>query len=227
MQPASSETNRFAVLRRRWRRSLRALVGVFSVALGLSGCCTSAGGQCIEDPGDGPTADGGTGPTLAPEDVAALARVANGSYRNSIGFRLINEEPYRSEVARTSYINVFISIGGASSYSAIAPELVGTDAPVPEGTMIVREVLDRFGEPEKLTLMAKAGPGYNPPIGDWWWAVTDPDGNPLPDSYGNPQAGQMPECHSCHVPRRTDDYLFGVPAAVRGPLSPLEEDRSR
>jgi hypothetical protein len=63
--------------------------------------------------------------------------------------------------------------------------------------------------------MAKGPAGYNPAIGDWFWAVTDLNGTPIVEE-GAPRAGRLADCYGCHVPRETDDYLFGVPAADRG-----------
>jgi len=62
-----------------------------------------------------------------------------------------------------------------------------------------------------VTLMAKMAAGYDSTLGDWWFGVTDPQGVPLSDANG-PQVGRLTDCHSCHIPRATDDYLFGVPA---------------
>jgi hypothetical protein len=49
-------------------------------------------------------------------------------------------------------------------------------------------------------------------IGDWWFAATDPAGNPL-TTNGVLQVGRLDACHMCHIPRAADDYLLGVPAA--------------
>jgi hypothetical protein len=63
--------------------------------------------------------------------------------------------------------------------------------------------------------MVKRATGFNPACGDWWFGVTDPQGNVLADASGVPQTGAIAECASCHIPRATDDFLFGVPSADR------------
>jgi len=60
--------------------------------------------------------------------------------------------------------------------------------------------------------MGKGPAGYDPTLGDWWFGVTDASGAPLSDSSGE-EVGRLTDCHSCHIPRATDDYLFGVPLA--------------
>ena len=81
------------------------------------------------------------------------------------------------------------------------------------GTVIVREVLDARGQITKLTVMAKGPPGYDPSLGDWWFAVTDPRGVPLTEN-GVVQLGRMNQCHNCHLDRGRDDFLFGVPSGT-------------
>jgi hypothetical protein len=49
-----------------------------------------------------------------------------------------------------------------------------------------------------------------PTLGDWWFGVTDPAGVPITDATGL-QVGKLTACHGCHIPRATDDFLFGVP----------------
>jgi hypothetical protein len=55
--------------------------------------------------------------------------------------------------------------------------------------------------------------GYDPTLGDWWFAVTDANGKPLVDQ-GVVQVDRLQACHQCHLERAHDDYLFGVPAGT-------------
>lgn len=121
----------------------------------------------------------------------------------------INARPYVSAIGDFD-INVFVA-GDAADYRRIHPETTGSGATVTPGTVIVRAVLDASGNVSKLTLMAKGPPGYDPSIGDWWWGVTDPTGTPLVED-GVTQVGRLTACHTCHLPRAGDDFLFGVPA---------------
>lgn len=124
-------------------------------------------------------------------------------------FSQINRSAYSSTLG-TFKINVFTS-NAKRDYKRIHPEATNTQIELPPGTIIVREVLDSDGEVAKLTLMTKGEPGYDPRIGDWWFGVTDPDGEPLFEN-GRLQLGRLEECHGCHLPRAADDYLFGVPS---------------
>jgi hypothetical protein len=122
----------------------------------------------------------------------------------------INLQPYLSELGPTS-INCYVA-GDVDDYKKIHPERTGAGVTLPWGTVIVREVLDANRRITKLTVMAKGPPGYDPSLGDWWFAVTDPAGTPLVEN-GVPQVGRMAACHGCHLDRPQDDFLFGVPAA--------------
>ena len=123
-------------------------------------------------------------------------------------FQRVDRAPYLSSVAGAT-IDVFIS-QDARDYRRIHPETTGSAVTMPPGTLIVRQVLDAQGQVTKVTLMAKQRAGYDPTLGDWWFGVTDPAGQPLSDASG-PQVGRLTECHGCHLPRAQDDYLFGVP----------------
>ncbi|HEY5945394.1 MAG TPA: hypothetical protein VIV40_07880 [Kofleriaceae bacterium] len=76
-------------------------------------------------------------------------------------------------------------------------------------------MLDQTGTAQRLTIMAKGPAGYNPTIGDWFWAVTDLNGTPIAEQ-GVPRAGRIADCYGCHLPYASDDYLFGVPLVDRG-----------
>jgi hypothetical protein len=120
----------------------------------------------------------------------------------------INAKPYVSAVG-TFDIDVFVA-GDIGDFRKIHPETTGSGVTVTIGTVIVRSVLDAGGNVSKLTLMAKGPPGYDPTIGDWWFGETDATGTPLVDG-GVVQVGRLTACHTCHLPRATDDFLFGVP----------------
>ena len=120
----------------------------------------------------------------------------------------INTQPYVSAVGAFD-INVYVA-GDVADFRKIHPETTGSGVRVSPGTVIVRSVLDAGGNVTKLTLMAKGPPGYDPSIGDWWFGETDPAGTPLVEN-GALQIGRLTACHTCHLPRATDDFLFGVP----------------
>jgi len=147
-------------------------------------------------------------PSLANEDLSAL-----GAARNYRTFEQASARPYPSAISAGT-INVWVSPEAAEAYAAIRPGQSGSNVRLPVGAMIVREVLDENGGIQSLTMMAKGPLGYAPELGDWWFAVTGPDGDPnlVNDEWS---VGRMANCQSCHLPRVADDYLFGVPDEVR------------
>ena len=120
----------------------------------------------------------------------------------------INSKPYVSAVGDFD-VDVFVR-GDVGDFRWSHPETTGSGVTVTPGTVIVRSVLDASGNVTKLTLMAKGPPGYDPTIGDWWFGETDRTGMPLVDN-GVTQIGRLTACHTCHLPRASDDFLFGVP----------------
>lgn len=150
----------------------------------------------------------GNGNAPAPSSQDAATNVATDFDRAMMqtaltykSFRRVNERSYTSTVGAFN-INVYVH-GDSRTYRGIHPETTGT-AMVDIGTVIVREVLDANGQVAKLTMMAKGANGYDGTLGDWWFAEADSQGNPT-------KMGRLTECHSCHIPRAAEDYLFGVP----------------
>ena len=148
-------------------------------------------------------------PSLQDEDLSALGAAAN--YRN---FTRVSARPYPSAIG-VGMINVWVSPEAAAAYAAIVPGQTGSNARLPVGAMIVREVLDEQGQVKSLTLMAKGPFGYAPELGDWWFGITAPDCDPRLQEDGAWSVGRIERCQSCHEPRVNDDYLFGVPADAR------------
>ena len=154
------------------------------------------------------TAEGDAG---AEVDVTSLlASIAGGSYQRSSAFTEITRDAYPSVAAPGASVREWVSPFALAAYAKISPDVTGSNVTLPEGATIVRAVLDADGGVDKLTLMAKGPPGYNPALGDWWFGVTDPDGVPLEADAG-PLLGRLPDCYTCHTPRGADGYLFGVP----------------
>jgi hypothetical protein len=143
-----------------------------------------------------------------------LASVANGAYKYSPQFTPVNVAPYASSIAAKPTINVWVTSSDFTAYTKIDPDKSGSGVTLPPGATIVREVLGADGNVAKLTLMTKGPAGYNPELGDFWFAVAKPDGTVLEDG-GARQAGKLTQCFGCHTPRAHDGYLFGVPAAAR------------
>jgi hypothetical protein len=154
-----------------------------------------------------------TGEAVDIDEQAVLAAAAH--YRDGSQFDRVSGSSYPSALGTTSYIDLYASRTASMQYALIDPGASGSKAIVPVGGIIVREVLDENAKPQRLTILAKGPAGYNPTIGDWFWAVTDLNGTPVVEN-GVPRTGRLADCYGCHVPRAADDYLFGVPLADRG-----------
>ncbi|MGD0526401.1 MAG: hypothetical protein ABSE49_14715 [Polyangiaceae bacterium] len=153
-------------------------------------------------------ADGGETPPEV-DSVAALASIADGGYRGA-GFTHATLTPYPSTVATGSFVDEWVSSASYAEYSRVSPDAGDSGVVLPVGSTVVRAVVDSNDDVIKLTVMLKGPAGYNPALGDWWFAETDPWGTPLSDDAGT-LIGRLAACYGCHVPRSGDDYLFGVP----------------
>jgi hypothetical protein len=172
-------------------------ISLFAVLAGTTvGCATE-----LIAPDPGPSVD-----------EAALLEAA-ATYRTSGTLAEASADAYPSAVGTTD-INVWISSFSAAAYAAVTPDSTGSGVRLPEGALIVREVLNAAGRLEKLTLMAKGPKGYNGVVGDYWFAVTDPSGTPLV-ANGVEQVGKLAACFGCHQERASDDFLFGIPTTAR------------
>lgn len=162
-------------------------------------------------------------PRIAMDELAILDQLQG--YDTSGAFTRVNAAPYPSEVAAGATLNVWVSSFAAVAYEAISPDAQGSGVRLPEGTLIIREVIDEAGALKKLTLMAKGPAGYNPELGDWWFGVANPDGTPVKENGAN-LTGKLTQCFGCHLPRANDDFLFGVSLDARPGTGeePLPED---
>lgn len=147
-------------------------------------------------------------------DDAAIMSTLSG-HRNSPAFVRLNEAPYPSAIGDGANVNIFVSTNAYAAYGSITPDSSGSGVVVPQGTLLVREVLQTNGAIGTLAVMFKAPKGYNAAMGDLWLGVTDASGNPTLDDAGAPRIGRLAECAECHAARASDGYLFGVPEAVR------------
>lgn len=132
------------------------------------------------------------------------------------GFVRVNAQPYASDVSDKN-LNVFVSEFALPEYLETMPDEARSDGMIPRGSFVVRELVDEAGEVTRLTALYRGPKGYNPESGDFWFAVTDPDGRVLRDEDDTPMAGPLEGCSSCHAARASADYLFGVPGQARFP----------
>jgi hypothetical protein len=152
-------------------------------------------------------------------EALILSTVSNGAYKYSPQFERLNLRPYTSSVAAPAKIGVWCTSSDFADYDQVRPDKSGTHVELSIGATIVREVLGADGRVAKLTLMSKGPPGYNPMLGDYWFGVAKPDGTPIVDN-GQKLTGKLTQCYSCHIPRVSDDYLFGVDESAQQPDVP-------
>ena len=212
---ASAEARELAVVSRSKRaaRCLRSADGMCCtgvhaaavVVVVLAAACTGRV-EAGEAPPDAAPLPGPDARTMDAVDRLMIQEATNAG-----AFAKIDRAPYASTVGMFN-IDVYVNQQNARTYRQIHPETTGSGAVLAPGTLIVRRVLDAQGQVTKVTLMAKQAAGYDSTLGDWWFGVTDPSGMPLEDASG-PQVGKLTDCHSCHIPRAQDDFLFGVPQA--------------
>lgn len=104
-------------------------------------------------------------------------------------------------------VNVWTDELASSPYRALS---VGssTAGAVPEGGMIVKEMLDPEGGPPLLTVMVRQPVGYDPANGDWWYGRLNADGSATNAKF----VGRVGFCIGCHSGAAGRDHLFGVAA---------------
>jgi hypothetical protein len=162
--------------------------------------------------GFGEQASGATQTVDSNDDTLGI--LASGAFRTSPDFTHVSSGPYPSTAAAGAFVDLWVSTDAYADYQAITPTATGTGSALPLGAIIVRVVTDASGDVTKLTLMRHGPAGINPTLDDWWFAETDPNGVPLTDDAG-PLTGPLAECMTCHLPRASNDYLFGVPTSAR------------
>jgi len=146
--------------------------------------------------------------SLSNENVIGL--LEGWKYRGA-GFRKVNEQPFPSTVSPDKTVTLWISEAGYDEFTRVSPDHSGSQAAVPVGTVIAREVLSG-GALDTITIMARLPDGSFPLGGDWWYAAATPDGKiKLDPETGAPLAGMLANCGTCHLRRSADDHLFGAP----------------
>jgi hypothetical protein len=117
--------------------------------------------------------------------------------------RLPTREDYEAERKRnphaSTFITVYVNPVGKESMLSVK------SVPFPQGSVIIKEKRERGPEPGApllYTLMIKREPGYNPPAGDWEFAVASGEN-------GRIQArGKIENCTTCHLEKSGQDYVF-------------------
>lgn len=83
----------------------------------------------------------------------------------------------------------------------VSPQAVSAEAaPVPYGSMVVKENYDAGQTLQALTVMFKVK-DFNPDYGDWYWIKYSPEGEVQ-------ASGKPGTCVSCHSVVSDNDYIF-------------------
>lgn len=139
-------------------------------------------------------------PDPAVSDATLQARA--GSYRT---LEAINAVPFATGAHQgRPLVTIWTDALAAPIYRELPaePDLV----PFPEGSMIIKEMLDPDGGDSILTVMAKREPGYDPDNGDWWYGRLTASGA----STGEGLVGRVGFCIDCHA-RAATDHVYGIP----------------
>ena len=83
---------------------------------------------------------------------------------------------------------------------ANGPALEAKKAPLPEGSIIVKEGMGDDHKVNVVVVIYKVK-GYNPQAGDWFWAKYEPSGK-----VG--ASGKVQGCISCHGGKASNDYVL-------------------
>jgi hypothetical protein len=119
-------------------------------------------------------------------------------------FQLMNTEPFPSQVAQGSFINVWANEIARSVYEDIHVDGEPTGGHLAAGAIIVREILEEDGTRVKNTVLVQQPEGSDPANQDMWFSDTGPDGKLGTDDLSA-------TCFTCHAERPNYAFLFGVP----------------
>ena len=128
-------------------------------------------------------------------------------------WRRYNASPYLSATHGNRYVNNYAN-AKAKDY-----EKVGTGkVRMPAGAIFAKDSFTVTADGEiyggALFLMEKLDPGISPETGHWRYWMILPDGSVLGDSEDD-SAKAMAFCHTCHVLKKRNDYLYYVPKEFR------------
>lgn len=146
------------------------------------------------------------------ELASAYALAQMPKLRNYLSWRRFNKAPYRSSTHGARYVNNYANKRGRA-YGAFEESGV-----LPVGAIVVKDSFsatadgDIFSGP--MFIMEKMKAGFNPPSGDWRYAMIMPDGS-LFGQTGGPNAERVEFCVGCHAKQKAYDHLFFLPEEFR------------
>jgi hypothetical protein len=109
----------------------------------------------------------------------------------------VTPNPVISKGHNDNWVGIYVDDLARETYLAAT-------GPYPECARIVKPVYtDASGsEVQRLTVMVKMSPGYDPEDADWWYGMYDAAGK---DAI---MQGKLPGCIICHRQAADTDYLF-------------------
>ena len=128
------------------------------------------------------------------------------------GWRRHNTAPYVSKTHGNRYVNNYAN-KVAKNYGRLEPgEALPVGSIIAKDSLTVTDKSDVFVG--ALFIMEKLPVGKSPDTGNWRYIMIMPDGSLFGDSQGE-DADNVGFCHGCHASVAKNDYLFGVPKAVK------------
>lgn len=101
-------------------------------------------------------------------------------------------------------IRLWVSSDAIDIYRGLAVDAeTPTTEAFPRGAAVVREIFAADGQRTGVTATCRAQPGYNPGIGDLWFA-TRPSDDPAAL-----EVGRIDSCNGCHAGNQPTYGLFG------------------
>jgi hypothetical protein len=147
------------------------------------------------------------------EEPALQTMLQQGGFLGA-GFVKIDRAPFPSELEPGRMVEMYVSANAAAAYQSVTPDGGSGGAGFPVGGTIVRAVSDG-GALAALSVMVKREAGYFPAVGDFFFGVSDVDGNPMSDDEHGLLWGKLGFCADCHETRASSGFLFGVARADR------------
>src|SRR5688572_12253262 len=96
-------------------------------------------------------------PAIQIDEEAVHSELAK--YRDEAAFDEISQDAYPSALPETPYVDLYADVGASTEYAMVHPETSGSKVLIPEGGIIVREILDDTMTAQHLTVMVKGPAG--------------------------------------------------------------------
>jgi len=148
------------------------------------------------------------------EEAALPMMLAQRGFQGS-GYVQVGQSGFDSTLEPNASVTMFVSQSASAAYAGVFPDADKATGPAfPVGGVIVRYPTDATNHPTGLTVMVKREAGYFPEAGDFFFGVTDLDGNPVSGEDGV-EWGALKSCGTCHHTRADAGFLVGVPRTAR------------